>query len=209
MTGVSSSNIINLVVTGISSSGVGATSAQRALASSAQISASYQVSVRDATLSYGSLSQQLTSAVQSGQFDTYLAAYGQQTGATGFVGATSTSVTTEDLEDTGNDDKKGFSAGEIAGIVIGSLAVVLILGTLSYFVGQHRTVRRNMSSAPAGGASITSSSGALQVDAHPVDYEDAAAAKARRGPSAASPARSPAHRMEEGGGTVNPLGATK
>lgn len=206
MAGVSSANIINLVVTEGASSSVHHQSNQKAvLSSTSQIHTAYDVSVRDASLSYSSLSSQLSTAVESGQFDTYLTDFAQQTGAVGFVDATSTTVTTEDLEPSDDDDDKktGFTSGEIAGVVVGSLAVLLILGTLSYFVGQHRKGRRMMSTAAPP---PTSNVGV--VDAHPLEYEDPAVAKSRRGPSPASPSRSSAHRMEEGAsGTVNPLAA--
>jgi len=126
----------------------------------------------------------------------------------GFAGATSTSVTTENLEGSDNNDKKGFTGVEIAGIVIGSLAVLLILGTGYYFVSQHRVGL--MSTAPPSRATP-----AVELDSHSLEYEDAAAAKARRGPSpapsAASPARSStaSSQRQDEGGTVNPLASPK
>lgn len=190
MTGVSSSNILNLQVTGVASAAARQDTTlfvhTLRLASSSQVNAAYEVSVHDASLSYDSLSQELSTAVESGQFDTYLSTYGAQTGAVGFVGATSTAVTTDNEESgDGNDDKNGFTSGEIAGIVIGSVAVLLVLFTCGYFLGKHRTAQRSPSMVPPAG-------------------------NRNNIPSLVSPNRNSNSNMEEGGATTtNPLATAK
>lgn len=139
MDGVESDDILDLQVTAGSSSDRRLTGDEhRRLQDS--IEASYIVEVRDADQSYESLSSQLSDAVTSGQFNTILQTNAAANGATGLEDATSDSVTTTNLlADNGNKKKKddsddGLSDGAIAGIVIGVLAGVIIIGAIAYFV---------------------------------------------------------------------------
>jgi hypothetical protein len=159
MEGVEAANIINLVATGASSSASvaalrGGGAGTRVLASSSAISTSYDVSVRNAALSYDSLSQQLTTAVTTGMFNTYLATYSTTTGASGYEGATSDEVATANLQGGDNDSKKKVAGGVIAGIVLGCLAVILLIAVGLYFSFRHRM----------GGASSSNGPGPARVD---------------------------------------------
>ena len=140
MTGVSSANVVNLIVTGVSSSSSSGnfhilslrrhSDAFTPLASS-QINAAYDISVTNSAGTYSSLSSELQSAVADGNFNDYLNTYSTQTGATGFQGATSSSVETTDIDD--DSDNKKLTPGVIAGIVIGIIAVCLLIGAGAYY----------------------------------------------------------------------------
>lgn len=139
MSDVSPSNIINLVVTAATAS-----IAQRAGAApyaGGSIKATYDISVRDPSLSYTSLSSQLSTAVSDGEFTTNLQSFSTSTGATGFATASSTSVTTTDLLDddnSGGGDNNSLSTGAIAGIVIGCAAFVIVIAVSMYYFFSHR-----------------------------------------------------------------------
>ena len=134
MSDVSPSNIINLVVTDVASSSIMQRMGASLLASSGSINTVYDVSVRDPSLSYNSLSSQLSTAVSDGTFTSNLQTYSTSTGATGFATASSTSVTTADLlDDDGGSDDKSLSAGAIAGIAIGCAAFMALLGAAVYY----------------------------------------------------------------------------
>jgi hypothetical protein len=161
------------------------------LASSSAISTSYDVSVRNAALTYDSLSQQLTTAVTTGQFDTYLADTSATTGATGFDGATSDQVTTENLQG-GDDSKKKMPGGVIAGIVLGTLAVILLIALGLYFACRHRVGGASGGPGPARAdpAVAVAEDGTTRIS-----YEDPAAMKNKH---ASAPAA-----------TLNPIGANR
>lgn len=145
MQGVSTGNIINLVVTSATANvDVGAGGRVQLLVrrfvgaldtSGSAINAAYEVNVRDPALSYSTLSTELTSAVTSGAFTTNLHAYATTTGATGFATATSNSVATTDLQgsDDGDNDNNGggLTAGEIVCIAFGVAAFV---GLVAFFL---------------------------------------------------------------------------
>lgn len=186
MTGVSSSNVINLVVSSASSSSSIAL-LRAAATTSSSISASYQVSVQDSALSYSSLSSQLASAVQSGLFDSYLHTNALESGAVGFANATSSSVSTENLEDSGSGGDKKLSNGVITGIALACAAFVLLVGVAGYFY-----LRPLQGSSGAGVAATAGGAGASQQQQNVV-----AAVEMEQGCGAAVPADA----------TVNPLSA--
>jgi hypothetical protein len=168
MVGVNSTNVYDIVVSDIASSSSvmiakGKTSQVSKIhvmvellpsksttaSSTASVNAAYKVSVlqTSSTFSYSSLSSQLSTAVSSGQFDTYLASYSSENDAVGFSGCTSTSVTTTNTSPNqptysptkapSDDDSSsnGLSDGAIAGIVIGTIVgVALIFGVVYYFL---------------------------------------------------------------------------
>lgn len=198
MEGVEAGNIINLVATGTSSSATGAAlrggdAGARVLASSSAISTSYDVSVRNAALSYDSLSQQLTTAVTTGAFDTYLSTYSATTGASGYDGATSDEVTTENLQGGDNDSKKKVPGGVIAGIVLGTLAVILLIAVGLYFACRHRV--GGASSSGPGPARMDPAVAVAEDGTTRISYEDPAAMKNKH---ASAPAV-----------TLNPIGASR
>lgn len=140
MNNVVESNIINLVVTANSNRVRGQGVAASPFASTASIGASYQVNVHDAAESYSSLSSQLAAAVADGTFTAILQSYGDSMGATGFQSASSSSVTTADLEaPSSGSSKDSLSAGAIAGIVIGVVAGVVLIGFLVYYFTQSKS----------------------------------------------------------------------
>lgn len=119
---------------------------RRGLDESDSIETSYVVKVQtgDSSVGYDDLSSQLQTAVEDGQFNDYMTEYGEKYGATGLINATSSSVTTENLETSGSSSDDGLSDGEIAGIVIGVLAFVGIIGAITYFKKKDRS-RHNQS----------------------------------------------------------------
>jgi hypothetical protein len=165
MDGVAPSNIIKLMAaSSVSSVSVGRLTVS---ATGDAISTSYEVSVHNAALSYSSLSSQLSAAVTSGAFDDYVGLYSAQTGATGLQGTTSSSVDTEDLAPSDDDNgggKKGLSSAEIAGIVLGAVAGLLALcvgvwlclrwRNTSQAAAPQRTSRTTDSSAASGGVTV-------------------------------------------------------
>jgi len=140
MDGVESTNIINLAVAS-SSSRTSRRLRDHALVSllGDSVAVNYEVSVRDASESYSSLSSQLATAVADGTFSTALRTQAGVTGAVGLQGAFSNSASTSNLlvtEPSGGGGSGGsggsLDGGAVAGIV---LAVLLIaLGICAYCV---------------------------------------------------------------------------
>lgn len=139
MSGVTSSNVLNLVVT--DSTSTNAAHHMMLRLSSVAVSdvtstASYSIYVAnaDSATSYSTLSNQLQTAVSQGTFNTLLQAYATQYGATSLSFVTSNSVATENLvpSDSGSDD--GLSDGAIAGIVIGSVVGASLLFAVVYYL---------------------------------------------------------------------------
>jgi len=149
MNGVQPNNVVDLVVTAVPSAQTAALPRLRAvLATSAAISTTYEVSVYGSTLSYEILSQQLTDSVNIGTFTSILHSFALENGAMGFATASSNSVSTQDLQATGGDDtKKGLNAGEIAGIVVGSVALIALM-----LFCKHRADKRSAEAEGDGGA---------------------------------------------------------
>lgn len=148
MLSLDTSNIINLMVTANSNrvrSQAATTSTSFTTSTTASTTSSilvaYEVYVHDASQSYASLSLQLNTAVSSGYFTANLQTYGGILGATELENATSTSVTTTNLLASNTGGGRGssddLSGGEIAGVVIGSLAGVVLIALLVYCVMMH------------------------------------------------------------------------
>lgn len=173
MNAVQPNNIIDLVVTATVSSRTASTASSAsslrtsasAAAASPAINAAYEVSIHNPTVTYEGLSQQLTTSVSIGTFTTILRSFAQENGATGFSAAASTSVATQDLlaDDTdGGSKKKGLGAGPIAGIVLGSVA---LLGLLYWY--KVRADKRNtdilQEEAAAAAAANGTAGGAIEA----------------------------------------------
>ena len=95
------------------------------------------------TLSASSLEDQLTESADNGVFDAELQYYATTNGATGLDGATTGPITIDDDDSSSN----GLSAGAIAGIVIGSVAgLVLIAAAIYYCMGMQKP---SLASQPA------------------------------------------------------------
>jgi hypothetical protein len=90
------------------------------------------------TESYEQLSSQLSSAVDDGDFDSLMHSIAVAYAATDLETAVSASikVTDETLtsDDSGGGGKDGLSGGAIAGVVIGTIAGVALLGALLWYV---------------------------------------------------------------------------
>jgi hypothetical protein len=169
MDGVSPEEIIDMVVEDVTSSAVAASllrGADVTVQSSSSIRVTYTVTVTvtdDGT--YGTLSSELVDAVNSGEFNDYLDEYGNSTGAVYLVGATSNSVTITNINvNDDSSDGSGLSGGAIAGIVIGVLAFLALLGAVGYYQFQRKHVRSDLkaalivdpahvTAAPVGGSS--------------------------------------------------------
>jgi CheY-specific phosphatase CheX len=95
MDGVEPEEIINMVISSVTASGERVTG-QRALQEGGDsINVSYEVQTNGEDMSYSSLSEQLTTAVTSGEFDTIMGQTATENGATGLDEATSDTVTTQ------------------------------------------------------------------------------------------------------------------
>jgi hypothetical protein len=170
MDGVSPEEIVDMVVKDVTSSAVAASllrGGDVAVQTSGSIRVTYTVTVTvtdDGT--YDTLSSELVSAVNSGEFNDYLTEYGSSTGAVYYIGATSNSVTITNVNanDDDSSDGAGLSGGAIAGIVIGVLAFVALLGAVGYSQYQRKHVRSDLkaalivdpahvTAAPVGGSS--------------------------------------------------------
>jgi hypothetical protein len=97
MDGVEPEEIINIVVESVTASGE-RVSGQRALQEGGDaISVSYEVQVDDPTKTFEMLSEELTTSVETGEFNTIMAETATETGATGLVDTTSDGVAIQDL----------------------------------------------------------------------------------------------------------------
>eukprot|EP01034_Spumella_vulgaris_P039106 gene39106-48298_t len=147
MTGVTSQNVVNLVVTEYIAN-VNSNTRSRLLTNSTQLSTAYVVSVSTEQVSgatYISLSNQLNQAVTLGVFNAYLTEYAVEFEATGLYGATSSSVvTTNDV--VVNDDTGGGSGSSAlsTGVIVGLLALFALVG-IYYFVCLRRRKPSNHS----------------------------------------------------------------
>lgn len=155
MTGVVAANIVNLVAveTPFRRRRLGAAAGARAAAAAAAVPSAasgmaaaagiapmsatvdtkliYTVTL-ESTINAAQLYSELTTAVFSGAFTTDLNNYAQSVGATELVGTSSNYVGYEFTLDTG--EGKSLSAGAIAGIVIGTVAFVIILCVAVFYL---------------------------------------------------------------------------
>lgn len=148
MSGIQASDITELTVTGasrrlVSSSLVEFSVSLRAalseehrqLQTSNSVHTSYVVVSHTAGTTYESLSSQLTTAVNNGNFNSYLSTNAQQQGATALETVTSAPVTTEPVSTSSGSSSDSLSGGAIAGIVIAVLVVVgVIVGVAYYYI---------------------------------------------------------------------------
>jgi hypothetical protein len=132
MSGVSPQDVQNLDLTSLTSL-ITPAIRMRMLADDS-VTATYDVSVRDASLNYDDLTSQLSESVDDGTFDLLLTQYATTNGATGLADATSGAVTTTDTSpnDSGSDSNV-LHDDAIAGIVVGTLLGCLLLGLLAWF----------------------------------------------------------------------------
>lgn len=143
MEGVDSRDILNLVITATSGN-VAHTAAVDVAQSlrnkistltSSSMNAAYQVSVVNPALSFDSLSAELTNAVTSGQFTTYLQNISAQTGATALQSASCSFVTTTNLIVTTSNPKSNSNVDLIVSIVVGFVAFIVIIAAGACYSG--------------------------------------------------------------------------
>jgi hypothetical protein len=107
-----------------------ATGPSRVLQSSNSIDLAYQVQVNNPSITYESLSTQLAASVSAGVFDRSLKVFATEYNAPGLANASSTHVTTIEIEipmaPTGDSKKDYLNGGIIAGIVLVSLLACCI-----------------------------------------------------------------------------------
>jgi hypothetical protein len=158
MTGITASNIIDLVV---SSSSRRLTLTLSSSSSSSSLLTSYTVSTTETGVTYSSLSSQLSTNIENGEFDGFLNYYATVYNTPGFVNATSSTVTTvNDLAaPPSSNDATGLNDGEIAGIVIGVTAAVALCCALSYYFIYYQSSilskQKSSTSRPGGGKAST------------------------------------------------------
>lgn len=148
MTGISANNITGVVILPASRRLSSAIVKQDT--SSNAIAVSYVVQSTNPTLSYTSVSTQLSAAVSGGTFNSILNANAMAVNAVALEGCTSSSVTTQSLAPADdNDDNSSLSTGAIAGIVVGGLVGLgLILALIAYclFSGKKNAAASGMTS---------------------------------------------------------------
>jgi hypothetical protein len=96
----------------------------------------YKVLVRNpvASLSFASLSEQLSSRVEAGVFDSYLNTYAVQYNAPGLADCSSTAATVVDLVENDDSGKQaGLSLVVVVGIAVGISVGVLLLISIIVF----------------------------------------------------------------------------
>jgi hypothetical protein len=129
MTGVSPTNIINLVVIAGSRRRL---SNHNDIALMSSVSAAYTVSVTGAGLSYDTLSTELKTSVEGGQFNIYLHDTAILYGATDLSTASSSTVNTINKTPS-SSSSSSLSGGAIAGIVIAVIVCILLIGGFVFY----------------------------------------------------------------------------
>lgn len=143
MTGINPQDITNFVVSSFSSSSLSASSRRLRSFFSIEttvtatnnnaIQTSYVVQSSDSSLTYASVSAQLTSAIDNGVFNDILNSNAQTAGATALEGCTSSVVTTVPIDNNTSSSSTTLSGGAIAGIVIGIVVGLGVLFAIGYY----------------------------------------------------------------------------
>lgn len=134
MSGITSSNIVNLYVSGARRLKSSLKEVVIEATSTGSIQATYTVLTTNPSLNYNTLSSQLNQAVDDGSFNKYLTNNAQTVGAVAMVNCTSNSITTVDTTPNENNDDS-LNDGAIAGIVIaGVFALAVMIGAVYYFL---------------------------------------------------------------------------
>jgi len=108
----------------------------------------YKVQVHDASLSYTTLSAELQQSVTDGTFNTLLNSYATTNGATGLEIATSSSVTTENLDDgSGSSGLSASDKAQIGFISAACFVFAILVAGLAWFaylrLGKARSLLEN------------------------------------------------------------------
>jgi hypothetical protein len=108
----------------------------------------YKVQVHDASLSYATLSAELQQSVTDGTFNTLINSYATTNGATGLENATSSSVTTENLEDgSGSSGLSASDKAQIGFISVACFVFAILVAGLAWFaylrLGKARSLLEN------------------------------------------------------------------
>lgn len=133
MNGVDGSDITNIVVTAPSRRRLSAIAAD---ATNDAVVCNYIVRSSDPTQSYATLTGELSTAVSNGVFTSNLNTFAADSGATAFVGCSSTVVIIEPIDtSSSSSSSSGISTGAIVGIVIGVLiGIGMLIGIAYYFM---------------------------------------------------------------------------
>jgi hypothetical protein len=104
---------------------------------------SYTITVHDPQLTYDVLRYQLIEAARAGAMDENMHMYAAEFGADNLAHGTLSAPVVRNAADDESGDEEKLSAGEIAGLVIGSFAGgCLVVATLWWFV-EHRIQRHH------------------------------------------------------------------
>ncbi|KAJ1398955.1 hypothetical protein B484DRAFT_406488, partial [Ochromonadaceae sp. CCMP2298] len=137
MLGVVPTDIINLDISATRRLRI-STSTSTSTTTSTTSTLTYDVQVRDASLSYDTLTAQLTKSVTDGTFNSLLNGYATVFGATALESASSSSVATQNLEPGslgggGVGDSGGVDGAAIGGIAVAIVVFAALMAACAYF----------------------------------------------------------------------------
>lgn len=147
MTGVSASDIVDLVVASRSSSAAVHSNIRKmqVTAASDSISASYDISSSSSSITYTRLISELTTAISDSTFSGYLANYSVIYSAPGFANCTATLESTTDTTNADDEEqRRPFSKDAVAGLVILGMIVLCCMCVASIYYCTHTPERTHI-----------------------------------------------------------------